>query len=87
VCGIEGGASSHDCLLQTWLRSYSLRSCRRPFILFGAAPDAQRGRECSNRVSADDGDDDDAACDCDAFCDCDADCTWLVVGLGGVSGR
>ena len=26
VCGIEGGASSHASLLQTWLRSYSQRS-------------------------------------------------------------
>ena len=55
--------------------------------MFGAAPDAQRGRECSKRVSVNDHDDDDAPCDCDDCDDCDADCTLLFVGLGIASGR
>ncbi len=77
-------------LLQACFCSCSHGSWKRPFILFGSAPDAQRGRECSNPVSADDDDDDDdddAACDCDDCCDCDGDCTLLLVGLGIASSR
>ena len=74
-------------LLQGWSLSYSLGSWRRPFVLFGAAPDAQRGRECSNQVSADVDVDDDAAGDCDDCDDCDADCTLWLVGVGIGSDR
>jgi hypothetical protein len=50
--------------VQRWPGSNSLGSQGRVFILFGAAPGKERGRECPRQVSAGDDDNDDAPDNC-----------------------